>query len=1487
VCVSHAGRAARITYDGREHRVTSIEPAADRSFTSASRFDDLFGNGMQATDQQLAVVVDPAQSALWIKSADNGKPANWQSIAIDKLLADHRVAVAPPAPSPQPAIPPDMVAEDPQADMSHRFAMRMVEAELPADAPTAIQWHGSAVVVGDNPTADALRRALTAAGAIVLDLPSGGDLDATLAAFEELWRQQPIAHLFLMSNRDHQSPRLDDNQQWDRLRHRDVLLPFFLCQRWLQLAGDAKLLDRATLMVGTSLGGDFGFAGRMPSPIGGALTGLVKAIYLEYLVMRQLRGRMLAKAVDAPPNEPPDSLAANMLRELAARTLDYEIAFVGGRRRLQTAVHCPAALADRVDIRLGGVWVVTGGARGITAECARELGRRFALTLHLIGASPRPTCDPAWRSLSADELQSLKARVMIEATQAGNRPAAAWESVQKAIEIDRTLASFAADGIRATYHTCDVSDRDALARTLDEIRAADGPIDGILHGAGIDRSCRFERKNRDDVTATIGAKVDGAYNLMSLTRHDPLRHFISFGSISGRLGSNGQTDYGLASDLVCKLTTWLAVERPECHAIGWHWHPWDEVGMAYRPENRATFQITDGPTLMPKREGIAHLIRELYCPAREHEVLVTSWDYYGRFYGDGPTADTIVQDTLPASRARLPAESVPGKRIASRYILRLVDAPLESATGDQLGITGPALILGENVAAWALAAKLESLGISARVLPTGDDPQMSLAQFDRAWSTGPAATLFVMTARDPDAGQIWNEPGWRRRRLRGIDVPLAIIRRWLSALAALPQRPPTTLLAAVDLGGDFGLSPGPFAPEGGALAGLLKSLYIENSRQSQSALRVKVIDAPAGEPPAELAAAICQELSADTPDIEVAWSAGRRRVLQTAPAAGQPLIERDLSPGVWVVTGGARGITAAAALALGRRYGLRLHLIGKSPAPLPDSPWRNCSADELKVIKAGIVRQAIAAGRSPEDDWNRVKKDIEIHESLRKFAAAGVTATYHSCDVADWTALARVLEQIRQVDGPIDGIIHGAGYAKTARFETKDPKLIEQALAAKVDGAVALLSLTGDDPLRYFVGFGSISGRFGGNGLADYAAANDMLAKLVAALGHRRPDCASACIHWQSWDEIGMAMLGDNVGITKSALGMEFLSPAEGIDHLDRELRAGLPVREVAITDGFFQRMMYPHEFAADSATAAPDERAGAPAVLPPLIDEVAHGAEGSIVARLRLDPQRDPFLNHHRLRDKPFLPGAAGIEALAEAAAAAEPGRKVAAIKQVEIINGLMFHSSEPIDVQVTLLPSDGEYECTLTADLKDRKGRTIDARRTCVRGIVEMADQAPQCAVSPPGEPPQGWYDYRYPDEGLIVHGSPLRCLAQCTYQYDGGWGCIVAPPAAGPAGSRRAESWIVPIAVLDACLVACGSWAYMQFGRLELPFGFDRLTPVRAPRAGERCVLRLFFRGQDEKQSRFDFTLFGDDGTVVLDAVGYRTVLVAEGALGKSKP
>ena len=309
-----------------------------------------------------------------------------------------------------------------------------------------------------------------------------------------------------------------------------------------------------------------------------------------------------------------------------------------------------------------------------------------------------------------------------------------------------------------------------------------------------------------------------------------------------------------------------------------------------------------------------------------------------------------------------------------------------------------------------------------------------------------------------------------------------------------------------------------------------------------------------------------------------------------------------------------------------------------------------------------MVREAIAAGQPTDEAWDRYRHDLEIEANLGRFAASGVNAVYHCCDLADREALARLLNEIRSADGPIRGVLHGAGYGLPDRFEFKKRRKIDRTFLGKVVGAMNLMTLTRPDPLEHFVAFGSLSGRFGGNGLSDYAAANDMLAKLVGWYRRQRPDCPATCIHWQTWSGVGMSTKADDVGMVKNELKMEFISPAEGCEHLHQELRAGLPEGEVLITDGYFQRLFYPKQLCElpGAGEASPPASRAPSQPTRPLIHSVEPRPEGGVVAQVHFDPVADVFLREHRLKGKPFLPGVVGIEALCEAAASLGPSARL-----------------------------------------------------------------------------------------------------------------------------------------------------------------------------------------------------------------------------------
>ncbi len=1374
-----------------------------------------------------------------------------------------------------------------------RFVMTMVPAALPPNTESNWRPKGPVIVLGHNPTADALAERMASEDVPVHRLATSS-VDEAVAQLEDVWRHGPAPHMFLMTARDSEPGDLNDPVVWQRAWDQQVLLPFYVCQRWLQLAHEARRIDDCTVVALTNLGGDFGFESDVHVPHSGALTGLMKALCLEYYVLREHKG-FLAKAIDAPFTEDPGGLVDSVCVELASGAIDYEVAYVNGGRFLQVAVPRPAGVQEHAEIRPGSTWVVTGGARGITAESALELGRRFNLKLHLIGSSPAPRVPPEKRDLDSEGLDRWRSEIMIAARERGEKPNEAWEQVRKSLEMDRALRRFSAADMRATYHSCDVGDREALAAVLEEIRRADGPIEGILHGAGIERPCRFEKKTPENVRATLDAKVAGAYHLMTLTREDPIRHFVAYGSISGRLGSNGQTDYCAASDMLCKLASWYRRQRHECRTIAFHWHPWDEVGMAARPEARASLERTNGPALMPKAEGIRHLFRELYSPQENCEVLITDWEFHQRYYPEevrhgGPSERNRPEhpgasETGPGTSEQKP-ESTKAEvtRVASRHVLRLEEASLIGPATTPL--SGSALILGENAAAACLRDRLVAQGVRTHLLPAVD-AQQAIQQLEAIWAAEPCRALFLMEARETDVFSLPEGDSLSQLTEQRVLLPYLVTQRWVQLLAGQEWNEPAVVAAATSLGGAFGCDgtvPIP-SPESGALCGLLKSIHVEHVRDETRRFVVKVIDSPPDESADSLAESICREVTSGTPEVEVAWDRGRRRVVRCrreAIKSTQPVLPRR--GGVWVVTGGARGITAATALDLGRRYGLKLHLIGKSPAPQTNAEWRNVSDAELKVIKRSIVMRAVSEGRSPEEDWDRVRKDREIFDSLQSFENAGVAVTYHSCDVADAAALEATLQEIRETDGPVEGIIHGAGYAKSARFESQAIDRVRRTLAPKIGGTIALMSLTRQDPLKHFIAFGSLSGRFGGNGLADYAAANDMLAKLCDWFREERPDCRTTCFHWQTWDRIGMAMIADGTEITKTAFKMDFLSPEEGIAHLHDELCAGLPDGEILITDGFFQQIFYPPE-SLETVNGTEGDSAAEPRVTDssatrsvprPLIDRWEPDATGdSATASILFAPAADPFLTQHRLRDKPFLPGVVGIEALLEAADARDSSHEIRAIRDVEITNGLLFRSEDPVTATVRVTPRGESLECRLTTELRNRRGRVVDPQRLHVAGIVDLAETEDRLPQDPPGRP-LGWFPHQYADDGLLTHGPAFRCLTDIAYQYDGGWGRIVAPSPSELAGERNNGEGILPLAVLDACLVTCGSFVFLQFGgEVEVPHGFEQLRWWRQPRPDEVCIVRTYFRDRDAKHSRFDFTLYGEQNEPLLQAAGYRTI------------
>jgi len=1411
-----------------------------------------------------------------------------------------------------------------------RFVLRLLETAIPPIDESLRQLSGPAMIVGSNPVGLALRKQIESLGQRAVVVPISDDAERTLAMVEKIWNVYRPPHLFIVTPFDEDAVAGVGASDWDRRRRRGVVLPYLVCQKWFTLLSANKMVEQGSVVAATASGGDVGLSGRVASCESGAMAGLVKALSIE--VGYTTNWAFRTKVLDAPRSEPAQRLAEAMLRELRAISYVVEIGYREGRRYVVGAMHQPVPRTTPCAPTSGRAWLVTGGARGITAVIARELAARFGVKLHLVGTSPREAIDPSWRDLSPEGQKTLRAELARRAVAEKKVPAELWRRVERALEIDKNLRRLEENGADAVYHACDVSDRAAVAALVEEIHRADGPIEGVIHGAGVESACRLAKKDLAMVERTLAAKADGAAAIIEATQHNPPRFFFGFGSISGRWGSIGQTDYAAASDMLAKLIDRYRAEHPGCHAACFHWQPWAEIGMAARDETRGS-GLLQRLQLLPAAEGVEFFFDELLAGAPEPEVLVTDWAFYKNFYPDlspkdiaevyspkqepnrarqeavsaespalpqtrsGERMDASASAPLVARQHRrfsgdadgggeviggkssVPPVSVPPERVASRHVMRMVELPLAETTRRAFTFSGGALILGDNADALALAAQLAAAGVEARHIPIRDTADATLSELQWLWADRPAPHLFLMTGRDPAARRIDSRQSWAARRHRGVRLPYAVCQKWLAMVADAELLDHASLVAATSLGGHFGLAGSVVAPEGGAASGLVKGLYTELNATKPCGARLRVIDAPEDEPPGELARAIVAELDVEGFDVEVAYAGGRRRVVRLAIEPVETLPRGELPRGgTWIVTGGARGITAEAAKAMGRRWGLNLHLLGKSPELAIDPAWRSFDEAQIRALKRSLVRQATAEGRSPGTYWERVRKDLEIDRNLRQFAAAGVRATYHCCDVGDPEQLELTIERIRQADGPIEGIVHGAGILDETKPITETPlEELEREIDVKVDAAMNMLLATADDPVRYFVGFGSISGRFGSNGAVIYSMSSDALCKLAGWQRSRRPECHAVGFHWHPWGEVGM-MTHPSSRHTITVMKMKMMSPAEGTEHLIEELLAGAPEGEVLITDRQYYETFYSKDLLLSAAGDTTKEITSAGT----LIERILAVEPGRRAAfEIHLDPVADHFLREHRLRDRPTLPMVVAIEAFAEAAAMVAGGNaRPATIRDVRIHDAVRFLDDAPREVRLHAEVAGNGVACRLTSDFRNRRGQLVQKDRPHFSGVVEASAAPIEAALLPTV---RGlWHEMQYPPrDALMYHGPPLRLLRRIAVDGCEAWGQVELPIENQLVGDRDPAGWLTPSAAIDACYYACGVYTWVcANGGVTVPDSLAGIRFGRDARPSERCMVHVVCRELSEKSGLFDFTLFGDDGTVVFRATGYRCHVLGGG-------
>ncbi|MFG2049443.1 SDR family NAD(P)-dependent oxidoreductase [Micromonospora sp. NPDC048935] len=252
-----------------------------------------------------------------------------------------------------------------------------------------------------------------------------------------------------------------------------------------------------------------------------------------------------------------------------------------GTRRIPVLRAATFATSGEAGLGSGDVLLVTGGGKGITAECALALGRDTGTAVGLVGRS-----DPAQDA-----------------------------------ELAANLERFAAAGVRFTYAAADLTALDQVKAALQKIETELGQVTGILHGAGRNEPVALADLDEAHFRRTLAPKLDGLEAVLGVVDPQALRLLVTFGSIIGRAGLRGEAHYATANDWLTELTASVGENYPHVRTIAMEWSVWSGAGMG---EKLGVLDALtrEGIAAIPVTEGLAMLEAVLADPAAPRSMVI-------------------------------------------------------------------------------------------------------------------------------------------------------------------------------------------------------------------------------------------------------------------------------------------------------------------------------------------------------------------------------------------------------------------------------------------------------------------------------------------------------------------------------------------------------------------------------------------------------------------------------------------------------------------------------------------------------------------------------------------------------------------------------------------------------------------------------------------------------------------------------------------------
>ncbi|MDN3698696.1 beta-ketoacyl synthase N-terminal-like domain-containing protein [Vibrio cortegadensis] len=220
--------------------------------------------------------------------------------------------------------------------------------------------------------------------------------------------------------------------------------------------------------------------------------------------------------------------------------------------------------------------LVTGGAKGVTFECALTLAKQCKSHFILAGRSKHITSAELPQWAQGKQEKELKPAAIAHLQATGDKPTpkkvdTLLKPVLSSLEINGALAAFNEIGASAEYLSLDVSNHESVAKTLANFEG----ITGLIHGAGVLADKHIQDKTLDELNMVYGTKVGGLEAVLGGLDSSKLKLIAMFSSAAGFYGNTGQSDYSMSNEILNKAALQLSARNPQAKVMSFNWGPWD------------------------------------------------------------------------------------------------------------------------------------------------------------------------------------------------------------------------------------------------------------------------------------------------------------------------------------------------------------------------------------------------------------------------------------------------------------------------------------------------------------------------------------------------------------------------------------------------------------------------------------------------------------------------------------------------------------------------------------------------------------------------------------------------------------------------------------------------------------------------------------------------------------------------------------------------